>query len=220
MKAPRAVLFDLDGTVADTRLDIAAACNHVLASLGRPTLSVEAVAAYVGDGARVLLSRVLRLSPDDPVTGEALARFNAYYPLHAADHSGWMPGAREALDACGDLPLGLVTNKPRPATLALLDALGIGRRFHVVVAGGDGPLKPDPAAIRRALEPLGVPPADAWVVGDGPQDIGAGKAAGAWTVAVLGGFGHEEVLRAAGADCVLPSLHAFAPLLESARGGA
>ena len=90
-------------------------------------------------------------------------------------------------------------------------------RFKVVVAGGDGPLKPDPAPIRAALDPLGVRPSDAWVVGDGPQDIAAGKAAGAETVAVLGGFGVEAEIREAGPDHVIASLHGLAALLRDAR---
>jgi phosphoglycolate phosphatase len=214
MKRPRAIVFDLDGTLADTRLDIAAACNHALTSLGRAPRDVGEISRFVGDGARVLMARALGLAPDDPVTAEALTRFNAYYPQHAADHAAWMPGVREALEACGDLPLAVVTNKPRSATVPLLDALGLAPHFRAVVAGGDGPLKPDPAPIRAALEPLGVGPEDAWMVGDGPQDIAAGRAAGAGTVAVLGGFGQESDLRGAGPDRVIPSLHGLAALLR------
>ncbi len=217
MKEPRAIVFDLDGTLADTRLDIAAACNHALASIGRPPRDPDEVAAFVGDGARLLMARALGLAQDDPITAEALARFNAYYAAHAADHSTCMPGAREALDACAHLPLAVVTNKPRSATVPLLDALGLSPRFKVVVAGGDGPLKPDPTPIRTALAPLGVSPHDAWVVGDGPQDIVAGKAAGAGTVAVLGGFGKEAEIQEAGPDLVIPSLHGLAALLRDAE---
>jgi len=216
VRAPRAVVFDLDGTLADTRVDIAAACNHVLISLGRRPRSVDDISGFVGDGARLLLARALDTSPTGPLLDGALARFHDYYPHHAADHAAWMPGAREALDACAalSLPLSLATNKPRNATLPLLDALGMGSRFRVIVAGGDGPLKPDPAAIRSALGPMGVEPHDAWVVGDGPQDIGAGKAAGAWTVAVLGGFASEERLRAERPDRVIASLHDLIELLR------
>ncbi len=216
MRPPRAIVFDLDGTLADTRLDIAGACNHVLSALGRPVRSVAEISGFVGDGARKLLSRALESPEMAPLTDEAVAIFSAYYPHHAADHAAWMPGAREALDACAalSLPLALATNKPRSATLPLVDALGMASRFRVIVAGGDGPLKPDPAAIRSALAPLGVEPADAWVVGDGPQDVGAGKAAGAWTVAVLGGFGSEARLRAASPDRVLGSLHELGAMLR------
>ena len=217
MTLPKAVVFDLDGTLADTRLDIAAACNHALTSVGRQAKTVDEVVAFVGDGSRVLVARALGLPEDDAVTATAFASFSAYYAAHAADHATWMRGAREALEACehAGVQLALATNKPRSATLPLLDALGITARFKVVVAGGDGPLKPDPASIRAAVGPLGVPPEAAWVVGDGPQDIGAGRAAGAWTVAVLGGFAQEAALREAGPHYVLESLAGFAALLRA-----
>lgn len=219
MKAPRAIVFDLDGTIADTRLNIAAACNHALAALGRPAKSVATISTYVGDGGHMLIARALELPRDDPRTEDAFAHFNVYYAAHAGDLSTCMPGALEALDACDSLSvlLALATNKPRTATLPLLDALGIERRFRSIVAGGDGPLKPDPAAILAALAPLGVAAEDAWVVGDGPQDIGAGNAAGAWTVAVLGGFADESALRGSGPDHVLGSLHELPALLTEAR---
>ena len=216
MRRPLAIVFDLDGTLADTRLDIAGACNHVLVSLGRPAQTVGAIAGFVGDGARSLLARAFGVDRSDPLLDEALACFEAYYPHHAADHATWMPGAREALAAVRHLPLALATNKPRSATLPLLEALGMAAHFRAVVAGGDGPLKPDPTPIRSALAPLGVAPENAWVVGDGPQDVGAGRAAGAATVAVLGGFASEERLRAAGPDRVIGSMHELATLVESA----
>jgi len=216
VRPPRAIVFDLDGTLADTRLDIAAACNHALGCVGRGGRSVEEIAGMVGDGARALVARALGLATNDPLTDETLGHFNAYYPAHAADHATWMPGAREALDACAHLPLAVATNKPRAATVPLLEALGLAPRFKVVVAGGDAPLKPDPAGILAALAALGVRPDEAWIVGDGPQDIGAGKAAGAVTVAVLGGFGREAALREARPDRLLPSLHALPELLREA----
>lgn len=214
MRPARAIVFDLDGTLADTREDIAAACNHALHTLGRATASVETIARFVGDGSRTLVARAFGLPDRDAVVSEAFILFSEYYASHAADHVSWMPGARDALDACAHLPLALATNKPRSATLPLLDALGITHRFRAVVAGGDGPLKPDPAGIRAILAKLDVAAEDTWVVGDGPQDIGAGLRAGAWTVAVLGGFAPEESLRAAGPHRIIPSLGGLAALIR------
>lgn len=219
MRPARAIVFDLDGTLADTREDIAAACNHALRALGRTPLSVATIAGFVGDGSRTLVARAFGLPADDPVVTNAFALFGDYYASHAADHVSWMPGAREALGACAHLPLALATNKPRSATLPLLDALGIASRFRAVFAGGDGPLKPDPTGIRELLTKLGVAPDDAWVVGDGPQDIGAGRGAGAWTVAVLGGFSSTECLEAAGPHRVIPSLGALAELVSDVATG-
>ena len=216
-REPRAIVFDLDGTLVDSREDIAAACNHTLASLGRAARPTSVIAGFVGDGACMLVARALGLEANDPIVDRALTTFSAYYRDHAADHATFLPGAEAALDACGHLPIALVTNKPRSATEPLLLALDLTRRFSVVIAGGDGPLKPDPAAIIAALAPLDVPPAHAWVVGDGPQDIQAGRAAGAFTLGVLGGFATEASLRDAEPDLLLRDLHELPHLLSSSR---
>ena len=152
----------------------------------------------------------------DATLAGAFELYTEYYLRHPAVHANWMPGAREALDACAGLPLALATNKGRAATLAVLHALGMTARFSSIVAGGDGPLKPDPAAILAAVAPMGVSPKDAWVVGDGPQDIGAGRAAGSYTIGILGGFAREPALREALPDRLLPSLHRLPELVRSA----
>jgi phosphoglycolate phosphatase len=212
----RAVLFDLDGTLIDSKGDIAAACNHALASLGRARLPEDAIAGFVGDGARMLLARALALPPEDTLVDQAIPLFNAFYEAHPADHTTLLPGAREALEALVGRPIGLVTNKPRGPTLAALSALGVLSRFAVVRTGSDGPLKPDPRALTSALEVVGVAPADAWMVGDGDQDIRAGRAAGCFTVAVSGGFQPSARIAASAPDAVIESLHALVPMIRGA----
>jgi len=212
----RAVLFDLDGTLIDSKGDIAAACNHALASLGRAQLPVDVIAGFVGDGARMLLARALARPPEDPVVDQALAVFHPFYEAHPADRTKLLPGAREALDALVDRPIGIVTNKPRGATIAALSALGVLSRFAVVRTGSDGPLKPDARAVTAALDVVGVAPADAWMVGDGDQDILAGRAAGCFTVAVSGGFQSSARIAASAPDVVLESLHALVPMIRAA----
>lgn len=211
-----AVIFDLDGTLIDSRSDIAAACNHALVTQGREALSEARIGTFVGDGAKMLLARAFDLAPGAPELEGALAAFHAYYVAHPAVHSTLLPGAREALDACRaqGKKIVLATNKPRATTLRVLDAMGIARDFDAVRGGGDGPLKPDPFVLLSALEELGIAPAAAWMVGDGPQDIGAGKAArcGA-SIGVLEGFVDPARLHAAGPDLVLSSLHDFPALL-------
>ncbi len=213
---PKAVVFDLDGTLVDSREDIARACNFTLETMGRPPLDEATVAGFVGDGARVLLGRALGEEPKSPVVDRALSIFRPFYAAHSADSTRWMPGAREVLDALGHRPAALVTNKPRAATLPLLARLGASDRFASIVTGDDGPLKPDPAAIRAALDPLGVRPEDAWMVGDGVQDVEAGRAAGCTTIAVRGGFASDERLRAARPDVLLDSLDELRKLLARA----
>lgn len=217
---PRAVAFDLDGTLIDSRADIAAACNHVLAWAGRPTLSVETIASYVGDGARVLLARAFRLAPRDVALDTLLGEWRRYYSEHPMERSSWMPGAERALASLTTrgVPLALITNKDRAVTREILAALQLTERFACVYAGGDGPLKPDPEPVLRVCAALGVAPEELWFVGDGLQDIKAAQAANARAIAVCNGFQSEAPLRAAAPHALYESLDAFMQALESGGG--
>jgi phosphoglycolate phosphatase len=208
------LVFDLDGTLIDSRRSIAAACNHALAAAGRAPLPELEIAGYVGDGARTLVARAFREEPRSAVVDAALVEFVRFYTAHPILGTTWLPGAREAL---GFGRATLVTNKARAITVEILRALDVAHLFVAVIAGGDGPLKPDPAPILAAVRALGAPAASTWVVGDGVQDLLAGKAAGCRTAAVLGGFTSEERLRAVGPDVVLASLEKI-DALESFAG--
>ena len=211
---PFAVLFDLDGTIIDSRGDIAAACNHALTSVDRAPLEEQVIAGFVGDGARMLVARALALAPDEPLVERALTAFHRYYEDHAAVHTTLMPGAREVLDALGDRPVALVTNKPRGATLAVLRALGLAERFASVRTGSDGPLKPDPRPILDVLRWMRIEPKAAWVVGDGEQDVRAGRAAGCQTVGVRGGLQGDAKLVASEPDALVASLGELAEVVK------
>ncbi|CAN5924866.1 phosphoglycolate phosphatase [soil metagenome] len=208
MTRPRALLFDLDGTLVDSRGDIAAACNAALVAHGRPALPVAAILPMVGDGARALVARALSsfAPPSDALLVDALATFGAYYLAHPCVHSVLLPGARDVLAEAATLalPCALVTNKPRDVTIALVEALGM--TFEASWAGGDGPLKPAPDSVLAMIARLGVAAGDAWMIGDGPQDVGAGKAAGCFTVGVPG-IAERARLLASGPDLVCESLH-------------
>jgi phosphoglycolate phosphatase len=214
LRAPHAVVFDLDGTLIDSKGDIAAACNHALASIGRATLPVDVIAGFVGDGARLLVARALGASAKDPDVDRALAAFHAYYEAHPADHTTVIDGVHAALDALSALPLAIVTNKPRGSTLGVLTALGIRDRFAAIRTGSDGPLKPDPAAIADALGRIEVAPQDAWMVGDGEQDIRAGRSAGCATVGIRGGLQGDAKLEASAPDVILGSILELPELLR------
>lgn len=207
---PSALLFDLDGTLVDSKRDIQVALNSALAAVHREPLSLEVVTGMIGDGARVLVTRALGadISPLEP----ALAHFHAVYAEQPCAHTTLLPGAREALAI--DLPHAVVTNKPRAITLLVLAKLGVD--VPVVYAGGDGPLKPAPDGVESAARQLGVDVKAAWLVGDGPQDVRAGKAAGCVTIAVPGIAERAHVL-AAGPDHVVTSLLDIAPLVAAAQ---
>jgi phosphoglycolate phosphatase len=210
------VAFDLDGTLIDSRLDIAAACNHVLVGAGRAELAPDLIATFVGDGVRALVARAFAMPMDAPALGPLEAAFVERYAAHPLGQTVWLPGALAAVDALRGMPmpLAIVTNKARSVTLAVLDGLGARDRFAFVYAGGDGPLKPHPGPILAVADALSVAPQELWVVGDGEQDVRAARAAGAVAIAVLGGFTQEARLREAGPDALLSSLAELQALVE------
>lgn len=203
----RPVVFDLDGTLVDSRRDIVVAANYVRKSGGLPPLPEDEVAGFVGDGARYLIQHVMGLSANDGSLDQHLATFLDFYAEHAVDHTVLMPHAASALDALGDRPLALCTNKSRRTTLAVLEGLGLDGRFQVVVAGGDTARnKPSADPLLLVARELGVSPSQLVMVGDGPQDIESARAAGAYGVGVRGGILPIERLLAASPDALLDDL--------------
>ena len=209
------VVFDLDGTLIDSRQDIAESANHALAEHGLPTLSVSEIASYVGDGARPLLARAARLAPDAPALDALLLTFLAYYAEHPTDHTLLLPGVQEALTQLSHLPLALCTNKRRAITDAVLANLRLPVRFQVLVGGGDLPKsKPDPLPLLHIAERLGLTPAELVMVGDGAQDIACAKAAGAHSIGVEGGIQGQEQMLLAGPDFVVKTLAELPAVIE------
>jgi 2-phosphoglycolate phosphatase len=206
MTRPAPLVFDLDGTLIDSRRDIAAACNHALLAIGRAALPLDQITCHVGSGARALIRGVLGEQAEVDLE-ELLGHFQAYYLSHPVDHNQLMPGARECLALRAERKVALCTNKPHHLTEAVLAALGWSDAFDVVVAPRKGDaIKPDGEPLRRVAAALDVPPQELIMVGDGPQDIGAGKAVGAYTVGVEGGFLPLARLVEAGPDVLLTSL--------------
>ena len=212
IRVPRALLIDLDGTLVDSRRDIAASCNAALVAHALSPLEAASIVGMVGDGARALVARALVATGSTLDVDVVLATFQEHYGAHACVHTTLMPGAKELL-SCG-VPCAVLTNKPRPITLQVLEALRID---VAAVWAGEGVLKPAPDGVLALCKRLDVPPADVWVVGDGPQDVGAGKAAGAFTVGVLGGIAHRDTLLASNPDLVVASLDELARLISSPR---
>lgn len=205
---PSPYLFDLDGTLADTLSDIAASTNQVRAQHGLAALDLVTVRGFVGDGARTLLAKALaEVLPTGAEREPALdAAFASYCDHHATQctvHARLFPGAHEHLQTlvARGHALAVVTNKPERFAVPILRHLGIQGLFGAVVGGDTLPLKkPDPAPLLHALQLLGTTAGAAVMVGDGEQDLRAGKAAGLRTIACLFGYGEPERLRRQGAD--------------------
>lgn len=214
---PGAVVFDLDGTLIDSRGDITAAVNHALLGTGRNALPASVVGGYVGDGSRVLLARASKLPESDPEVDGLLERFIAYYLEHPIDFTKWAEGAPEVLDRVAelDLPICLCTNKARSVTDAILSALGVRTRFRVVYAGGDGPeKKPAPGPLLAIAKKLGLDPGSLVMVGDGSQDVECARGAGCRVIGVESTYSPRDKLLAAKPDIVLENLSGVAAVVR------
>lgn len=218
---PKAVVFDLDGTLIDSRGDIVAAMNHALISTKRLPKPASMIVRFVGNGARSLCAQAAMLPENDPETDELLKHFLDYYNAHPLDFTRWSPGALQALEdleSMDDVLIGLCTNKPRSTTEAVLATLGIADRFGAVVAGGDTPeRKPDPAPLLLASKLLGVNPHAVVMVGDGLQDIACAQNAGAWSIAVESGFTPADDLMMANPSVAVKDLSLVAGIVQRWR---
>jgi phosphoglycolate phosphatase len=202
---PAALAFDLDGTLIDSRRDLATAVNRVRASYRLEPLDLAAVLTMVGEGARNLVARALDLDPssaDAARLDEALARFFGHYEEACLDTTRPYPGILEALEALAPrYPLALCTNKPERFTRLLIDHLGLGPYFPHVVAGDTLPSrKPDPAGMRLLAERMRAPLAEVMLVGDSRVDAQTAAAAGCRFALVTWGFagaGEEARIREA-----------------------
>lgn len=200
-----AVMFDLDGTLADTLADIAAAGNHAFAAVGRPTFAVERYRTLAGQG----LDRLIGdgLGPDNQVLFDtAIEHFRGYYAEHRYDQTAPFPGVAELLDAlaAAGIKLAVMSNKPDEATVDMVEQV-FGRWSFADVRGHRAgyPVKPDPTAALEIADALGVAPSRWVYVGDTDVDMQTGKAAGFFTVGVTWGFRDEQELRDAGADAII-----------------
>jgi phosphoglycolate phosphatase len=186
-----AVLFDLDGTLADTAGDLAGALNRVRAERGLPALPVADLRAHASAGARGMLQAGMGIGTDAAEYPELRDAFLAHYAQCLAETTRLFDGVEgllDALDARG-LPWGIVTNKATRFTGPVVASLGLDRRARTVVSGDTTPhAKPHPAPMHHAADALGVPPPRCVYVGDDLRDVLAGNAAGMPTLVARWGY--------------------------------
>ena len=195
----RLVIFDLDGTLIDSRIDLANAINAMLRHYGRPQLPCDVVAGYVGDGAPMLVRRALGDPDDQRFVAEALNFFVAWYREHKLDHTTVYVGVPEILEALRygrgpggralERQMAVLSNKPVNPSRQIVEALGLGGFFFQVYGGNSFPTKkPDPLGVRTLLAEAGAQPEEAVIIGDSDIDVLTGRNAGLWTVGVRYGF--------------------------------
>ena len=224
----RLLVFDLDGTLVDSSLDLTAAVNATLANLGRPPLPLTTVRNFIGDGARLLVRRSLGLEPEaaaalrgggveaapESAVEPSLDFLLHYYAAHLLDQTTVFPGVSEAIERLfRGFPLAVLTNKPEAPSRAILAGLHLDRYFGQVVGGDTLPTrKPDPAGVVLLASTLGVSPDRILVVGDSGIDVHTARAAGAMACGVRYGFAVEGLLKAA-PDLIVDDLRDLAAML-------
>lgn len=194
------VIFDLDGTLIDSRLDLVHSVNAALRHIGRPELPKDVIASYVGDGAPILIQRALGTEQfDQALVRTGLEFFLTYYRAHKLDHTTVYPGICEALAAIQNSSNGsssgtqrkmaVLSNKPVGPSRAIIEALGMNRYFSQVYGGNSfATKKPDPEGALKLMEESGAAPEETAIIGDSHVDVRTGRNAGLYTIAVTYGF--------------------------------
>jgi phosphoglycolate phosphatase len=193
--AIKLLIFDLDGTLIDSQLDLIHSINAMLWHFGKSELPSELIATYVGDGAPMLVRRALGDPDDEKFVQEALNFFLAYYREHKLDNTRVYDGIVEALASIRQSGngqprmLAVLSNKPVNPSRAIVEGLGLAGFFAQVYGGNSFPTKkPDPLGAQKLLEETGAHPHQTAIVGDSSNDVLTGRNAGLWTVGVTYGF--------------------------------
>ena len=215
--AVRVLIFDLDGTLIDSKRDLIHSVNAMLAEMGRETLHEDTISGYIGHGAPQLVGRALGNGASEAERERALKFFLGYYEEHKMDSTCAYPGVAEALKELTDFPMAILTNKPVRVSVRILEGLGLAKYFRAVYGGNSFETKkPDPLGARKILGEFGASPGEAILIGDSEVDVHTARNAGTLAAAVNYGFGMHD--RAAyPADVYLNRLTELLPLLG--RGG-
>lgn len=221
---PRAVLFDLDGTLIDSAPDIRAAVNELLATHGIAPLSLDQVHSFIGNGMKKLVERAFAAT-SGPLTPERLEReyadMFAIYGRHLTGLTTLLPGAREMLEELSTqgIGLGLVTNKPQRFIETVLDHFGLSQLFAIAVGGDAGvPAKPAPDMLFAAMKTLGAAQDATVMVGDSASDVLSARNAGVAAILLRGGYTTTPV-EELGADALVDRLADLPATMARLRRG-
>lgn len=213
----RALIFDLDGTLIDSQLDLIRSVNAMLLEMGREQLHEDTISGYIGHGAPQLVGRALGNGAGEAEREHALKFFLSYYEDHKMDSTRAYPGVPEALEHLSGFSMAILTNKPVRISVRILEDLGLAKYFSAVYGGNSFETKkPDPLGAHTILREFGAAPGEVILIGDSEVDVQTARNAGTLAAAVNYGFGAHD--RAAHpADFYLDRLTDLIPLLANHR---
>jgi phosphoglycolate phosphatase len=216
-KQVRLLVFDLDGTLVDSKLDLALSVNAMRKEMGLAPLALEVIASYVGHGVTLLVRRSLGTHATSENVEKGLAFFLAYYRDHMLDNTAPYPGVSEALEKLDGHKMAVLTNKPVVFSREMVTRLGFAPYFSYVYGGNSFPQKkPDPMGLHKLMEDLQISARETLMVGDSDTDIITGRNAGALTCGVTYGFG-AHTLQKVSPDLVIDDMRELPPLLNGKR---
>ncbi len=219
-RVQKGLIFDLDGTLVDSLQGIAASLNHALAEAGLPTHPMNAVRGFIGNGARILMTRAAPKDADDALLERLENSFKADYDVTWPGGTFPYDGINELLEALQTkgIPLAVLSNKPHQFTSTIVAQVFPSIDFKVVLGQlPDIPHKPDPAGALEIANLFGLLPGECTVIGDSTMDLETARNAGMAAIAVTWGFHDREQLIAAGAISLADSPAAVLAMLDQER---
>jgi phosphoglycolate phosphatase len=208
------LIFDLDGTLVDSELDLALSVNEMLQMMGQKPLSTERIASYIGRGVKVLVSRALGPDATEDDVEQGTMLFLEHYRQHMLDHTVPYPGVREALEDLKSRKMAVLTNKPVKFSRMMLAGLGLAQYFSHIYGGNSFEnKKPDPVGVLQLMSDVHAPATGTLMIGDSVSDVLAGRNAGVWTCGVRYGFG-SPTLQEAPPDFMIEDLRELPLLLN------
>ena len=211
----RALIFDLDGTLIDSKLDLVHSVNATLCELKRPEIPEVIISSYIGNGAPVLVAKSLGPGVPPAELDRALKFFLTHYEDHKMDNTCAYPGVAEALEHLSAMPMAVLTNKPERISVRILEALGLAKYFRAIYGGNTfSTKKPDPLGIHTILREFSARPNEALLIGDSEVDVQTARNAGILSAIVNYGFGiHDRAAHPA--DLYLDRLLDLVPALSA-----